>query len=73
MGNISVRYNRRDYRRNIRAGASGKKIDTANDALVYLFLADKIGVKRINRMDRFNWVTITIRSHISFLVKCVDG
>ena len=54
-------------------GTSGNPIDTANDALIYLFLASKIRVERINKRDRVNWVTRAIIIHISYLVYCLEG
>ena len=50
-GVIAVRCNKCCFGSNIRAGESGKPIDTASDALIYLFLAGKIGFGRINMRD----------------------
>ena len=49
-------------------GARYKATDTANYALIYLFLAGNIGVEKINRGDQVDWVSISIRSNIRDLV-----
>ena len=72
MGSISVGCKKFECRRNIRAVASVKPIDTADDALIYLFLAGKIMVKSINRRYLVYWVNRAIRNHIRDIVGCVD-
>ena len=57
----------------MRVGASGKPIDTAEDALVYLFLAGNIRIKMINMIDQVDWVTRAIMSRVCDLIYCVDG
>ena len=47
----SARCNKCECRSNIRVGTSGNPIDTANDALIYLFLASKIRVESFDMRD----------------------
>ena len=72
MGTIALRCKKCDFGGNIRMVASGKPVDTAENDLIYLFLAGKIRVNRINSRDKVDWLTIATKSHNRDLVYCVD-
>ena len=72
MGRFSVRCKKFECRISIRMGTGDNPIDTANNALIYLFSEENVRVGRINRRYRVNLVTRAIRSHVQYLVYCVD-